>query len=195
VVKPGAAPVGTSLDGPRFEADHGPRLIRALTRKAIQTAPAGAAWIWLEDDGALWPLAEFVRYPLPSKVEVLAEALDPLFAMYPHVLGVVLTSDTLRLDGPIEPVTERHARGTGYLRTLPDGLVRESLVVHRPLVVPEQYALVCQLCADEPSWLDSALTRLGAPGGLTSLTTWRPARPTGAGHDPRRSSGGLYLPG
>jgi hypothetical protein len=107
---------------------------------------------------------------------------------------VVLTSDTLRLDGPIDPVTERYERGTGYVRTLPDGDIRESLVVHRPLVVPEQYAVLCELCANEPAWLDGALARLRVPGGTASLTTWRPARPEHRGPGPRRSVSGLYLP-
>jgi hypothetical protein len=191
VVKAGPAPVGTSLDGPPLESDQGPRLIRALTSKAIQTVAAGAAWIWLEDDGALWPLAAFARYALAQKVDVLTEALNPLFATYPHLLGVVLTSDTMRLTGPVVPATEQRPRGTGYLRTLPDGQVRESVVVHRALVVPEQYALVCQMCADEPAWLDGALARLGVHGGWASLTTWRPSS---TGDNPGRSPSGLYLP-
>jgi hypothetical protein len=91
-----------------------------------------------------------VGYPLSGKVEWFAEALASLFATYPHVLGVVLTSDALRRSGPAEPVTELCAQGAGYLRTLPDGQVRESVIVHRPVVVPEQYALVCQLCSEEP---------------------------------------------
>ncbi len=133
VVRPGAAPVGTSLTGPRFETDQGPRLLSALTQKAVKTTTAGAAWIWLEDDGALWPLADFVRNPLARKVDILTEALVPLFQAHPHVLGVVLTSDAMRLDGPIEPASEERPTGTGYQRTLPDGQVRESFVVHRPL--------------------------------------------------------------
>lgn len=193
VVRPGTAPVGNSLAGPRFETDHGHRLMSALTKKAISTTTAGAAWIWLEDDRALWPLADFVRNPLPRKIDILTEALAPLFQAYPHVLGVVLTSHPMRLDGPVEPATEERRTGTGHRRTLPDGLVRESLVVHRPLVVPGQYALVRQLCADEPAWLDGALARLGIPGGLASLTTW--AQPAAANDaTPHRSPAGLYLP-
>lgn len=194
VVRPGTAPVGTSLAGPRFETDHGYRLMSALTKKAISTTTAGAAWIWLEDDRALWPLADFVRNSLLRKIDILTDVLAPLFVAHPHVLGVVLTSGPMRLDGPVEPATEERPTGTGYRRTLPDGLVRESLVVHRPLVVPDQYALVRQVCADEPGWLDGALARLGIPGGLASLTTWaQPAAASAA--TTHRSPDGLYLPG
>jgi hypothetical protein len=185
----------TSLVGHRFEADQEYRLLSALGKKAIQTEPARAAWIWLEDYGAVWPTTAFARYALSQKVNLLVETFGPLLATHPHLLGVVLASDTLRLDGPLEPVTERQDGGTGFLRTLHDGRVRESVAIHRPLVVPDQYALVCQICAAEPSWLDVALDRLGVSGGLDSLTTARAAQPATAGDHLPRSPGGLYLPG
>jgi hypothetical protein len=75
-----------------------------------------------------------------------------------------------------------------------DHYVREALVVHRPLVVPEQYAMIRQLCADEPRWLDSALVRLGVPAGIASLTNWTLASTTAAPGTQRRSPMGLYLP-
>lgn len=193
IVERDAGPAQTSLAGPRFEVDQEHRLVRAVVRKAIQTEPARAAWIWLEDHGALWPKTAFASYSLTQKVTALADTLSPVFAAHPHLLGVVLTSDTLRLDGPVEPATERQDRGAAFLRTLPDGRVRQSVVVHRPLVVPGQYALACQLCTEEPSWLDNALARLGVPGGIASLTT-AAMHPAMADDRPRRSPEGLYLP-
>lgn len=195
-VEPDGESVKTSLAAPLFEEDQEQRFIRVLMQKAGQTASAGAAWIWLEDDGALWPMTAFARYPLKQKIEVLAETFGSLFAAHPHVLGVVVTSAPHRLDGPIEPADEASDRGSDYLRTLPDGMVRESIVIPRKLVVPEQYALVRQLCADEPSWLDHALARLSVPAGLNGLLSSWSAAPSGeAGVRHRRSPGGLYLPG
>jgi hypothetical protein len=98
------------------------------------------------------------------------------------VLGVVLTSGE---PGPTvqDEASVRNSRGAGFVRPLPSGQCRESVVVQRPLEVPGQFALVCQLCADEPQWLDEALARLGA-GCLQGLMG-----------PPPRSTGGLYLPG
>ncbi|MGW4214995.1 hypothetical protein ACWEIJ_43955 [Lentzea sp. NPDC004789] len=190
-VEPDAASVHTTLASPALEVDQQERLVRALMKKAVQTQSAGAAWIWLEDDGALWPMTAFARYPLTQKIRVLADTLGPLFTEHPHVLGVVVTSTEHRMDGPVDPDSEATEQGAGYLRTLPDGTVRESVVIPRNLVVPEQYALVRQLCADEPSWLDGALPRLGVPGGVNSLLSSQKS----TGVETRRSPGGLYLPG
>ncbi len=65
--------------------------------KAVKTESTGAAWLWLEDAGALWPLSTFAQDNLPHKEEVLRQALDPLFDAHPHVPGVVLTSGYLRI--------------------------------------------------------------------------------------------------
>ncbi|MGW4464734.1 hypothetical protein [Micromonospora sp. NPDC004704] len=187
--QPDPAPAGARIAGPMWEADQGPRLLQALMGKAVKTQSAGAAWLWLEDAGAVWPLTPFARDPLPQKIDVLRQALDPLFDAHPHVLGVVLTSGEMRLNGL--DATEAHHRGAAFRRTTPGSLARESIVVHRRLNVPGQYALITELCTEEPAWLDRALARLGIPGGVTALTT-PPARhvPTGA----QKHRSGLYLP-
>ncbi|MEU7923342.1 hypothetical protein [Micromonospora zamorensis] len=192
-VRPGPAPAGTVVSGPVWAADQGPRLLRALVAKAVKTESAGAAWLWLEDAGALWPLSAFAQDSLPRKEEALRQALDPLFDAHPHVLGVVLTSGQQRVGTPGNDIDHVGHRGVAFRRTLPGGLMRESVVVHRRLAVPWQYFLMAEMCADEPAWLDRALDALGVPGGLAALTM-RPAPPTKrwSSEGPRPSS--LYLP-
>lgn len=167
---------------PRFDQDQHDQVMRALNKKANQTRAAGAAWIWLEDGGALWPRTPFAASSLSDKIDTLVDVLDGFFAEHRHVLGVALTSGE---PGPSvhEDASVRNGRGAGFVRLLPSGECRESVVVQRPLEVPGQLALVSQLCADEPQWLDRALARLRA-GSLRSLMT-----------SPPRSTGGLYLPG
>jgi hypothetical protein len=173
---------GGTVVWPRFDRDQHDRLMRALNAKADQTRAAGAAWIWLEDGGALWPRTPFAVSSLSEKIDTLVDMLAGFFPEHPHVLGVVLTS------GEPEPrvqdeVSVGHRRGAGFVRLLPSGQLRESLVVRRQLDVPGQFELVCQLCASEPTWLDGVLSRLGV-GSLERLLI-----------SPLRTVGGLYLPG
>lgn len=192
-VRPGPAPAGTGVAGPVWAADQGPRLLRALMAKAVKTESAGAAWLWLEDAGALWPLSTFAQDSLPRKEEALRQALDPLFDAHPHVLGVVLTSGQQRVGTPGDDIDHVGHRGVAFRRTLPGGLMRESVVVHRRLAVPGQYRLMADMCADEPAWLDRALEVLGISGGLTALTI-RPAAPIQRLSPGAPRPSGLYLP-
>jgi len=147
----------------------------------------------LEDAGALWPFTPFAQDRLATELQTLRQSLDPLFDAHPHVLGVVLTSGELRYPSS-DDASERHHQGIALRRVLPGNLTRESLIVHRRLGVPGQYAMVTQLCADEPEWLDQALHRLGVPGGAATLTTW-PVHHGAPTADQRQSAHGLYLPG
>ena len=139
------------------------RLWRDLDKKARQTNAAGTAWVWVQDNSnTLWPLT--------PKVQALRELVNPLFDMHPHLAGVVLSSASMP-DGVGGHLDARLPEGLGFRRMLPGAKVRESIVLHRPFVVPGQLALITGLCADEPVWLDRALLRLGIPGGLASLTS------------------------
>lgn len=173
---------GGTVVWPPFDRDQHDRLMRALNAKAGQTKAAGAAWIWLEDGGALWPRTPFAAASLSEKIDTLVEMLAGFFPEHPHVLGVVLTSGE---PGPTAQTEASlgHGRGAGFVRLLPSGQLRESLVVRRQLDVPGQFELVCQLCTSEPTWLDEALSRLGV-GSLQRLLI-----------SPHRTVGGLYLPG
>ncbi|HTJ38114.1 MAG TPA: hypothetical protein VL738_33175 [Dactylosporangium sp.] len=130
------------------------RIVRAVELKAKQTRTEPAVWVWIEDEGALG--AGFA-----------AESLDRVFHAWPHLLGVVLSMTPP--PPPPPTATERFERGARFVRTLPGGPVRESVVVHRPGPEPFGFQLVYSLCSDEPAWLDAALARLGHPGGLRSL--------------------------
>lgn len=166
---------------PRFDQDQHDRLMRALNQKAEKTRSAGAAWIWLEDCGALWPRTPFAASALSVKIDTLVDVLRDFFTEHRHVLGVVVTSGQPEPAAPDE-ASVRTSRGAGFVRLLPSGQRRESVVVQRPLAVPGQFALVCQLCDNEPRWLDEALARLGA-GSLKTVMA-----------PPLRSTDGLYLP-
>jgi hypothetical protein len=155
---------------PRFDRDQQHRFMRALDAKAEQTRAAGAAWIWLEDGGALWPRTPFAASSLSEKIDTLVDLLDRYFPEHPHVLGVVLTSGE---PGPVPQgeASVRHPRGAGFVRELPSGQLRESVVVRRRLDVPGQFELVSQLCTTEPSWLGHALVRLLPPHLLLSVSS------------------------
>jgi hypothetical protein len=56
--------------------DQHDRLMRALNQKAAQTKAARAAWIWLEDCGALWPRTPFAASSLAEKIATLVDTLD-----------------------------------------------------------------------------------------------------------------------
>lgn len=71
-------------------------------------------------------------------------------------------------------------------------MVRESIVVHRRLSVPGQYAVITTMCSVEPGWLNHALARLGVPGGIATLTTWPAYQTQSPAAGLRRS--GLYVP-
>jgi hypothetical protein len=152
---------GGRLVWPEFDQDQQFRLLSALVKKAEQTRAAGAAWIWFEDAGAVWPRTPFAATPISEKIDTLVDVLDDLFRSNPHIVGVVLTSGEA---GPINQAdaSVEHARGAGFVRLLPTGRLRESVIVHRELTVPGQLELVRQLCASEPTWLDNALILLGA---------------------------------
>ncbi|MFG2036495.1 hypothetical protein [Dactylosporangium sp. NPDC048998] len=152
------------------------RLVRAVELKAKQTRSAPAAWVWIEDGGALWSLPGFGDRPARERIDLVAEALDRVFATWPHLCGVVLaTTPSPPAPAASSPspvavaVTERHDRGAALLRVLPDGRTRDTVVVHRPALDAAQFGLVHRLCADEPAWLDAALARLGLPGGVAAL--------------------------
>lgn len=172
---------GGTLVWPEFDRDQQFRLLSALVKKAEQTRAAGAAWIWFEDAGAVWPRTPFATTPISEKIDTLAGVLADLFRSHPHVVGVVLTS------GDLEPVRQvetsvDHPRGAGFVRLLPTGQLRESVTVHRNLVVPGQFELVRRLCATEATWLNEALVRLGV-GPVHSLL-----------ETPQSPSSALYLP-
>lgn len=172
---------GGKLIWPEFDRDQQFRLLSALAKKAERTQAAGAAWIWFEDAGAVWPRTPFATAPISEKIDILVNVLDEMFRSNPHVVGVVLTS------GEAEPVSLSetfvdHPRGAGFVRRLPTGQLRESVLVHRKLVVPGQFEFVRRLCETEPTWLNDALVRLDTAPVHRLLAT------------PVQQASSLYLP-
>jgi hypothetical protein len=166
--RPGDAPRGTIVTGPLTEVDQGWRLLGKLRGKCETTRGAGTAWMWVEDHvGLSHPHAAFNRMPLHGKIDALGQLLGPLLKQHPHVAGVVV-STTARQQLPQPESAERPA-GLGLRRALPLDRVRETLIIHRRLVLHDQIQILARLCHTEPGWLDWALARLRVPAGLASL--------------------------
>lgn len=159
-VQPGEEPEGLALHGPQVNVDLGARLHGVLDKKAVQTRDAGLAWVWVEDYGGLYPYTPFVRMPLRGKLSAFGTLAGPMLAERTHVAGVVWTR-AVRAQAPIdEDVVDRS--GFAVQRGLSGGMVRETVTVHRRLVLPDQLRIIASLTNAEPRWLDWALDRLGS---------------------------------
>jgi hypothetical protein len=175
-VRPGTAPKGTSTRGPYLTSDDGSRLARSIDRKGAQTRGVGIAWVWAEDFGGMHPIAPFTSMPIDAKLEALAELIRPILKERPHLAGIVWSSGQWNTQAP--PDTQAHTlAGIGLQRALPVERVRQSVILNRRLILPDQTARMAQICGAEPRWLSWALARLGIEGGVSALLTQKqPAR-------------------
>jgi hypothetical protein len=175
VVRPGAAPPGTSTRGPYLATDDGARLARCLDHKGAQTRNAGIAWVWAEDFGGIHPLSAFAGMALEGKLEALADLAAPVLGDRTHLAGI--TWSTAQWCSPVlaDKQTE-NLSGIALQRALPIDRVRQSIVLNRRLILPGQTVRIVQICDAEPRWLDWALVRLGIAGGLNALLA-RPSPP------------------
>ncbi|MCL7493764.1 hypothetical protein M8I34_20520 [Streptomyces sp. MCA2] len=169
-VHPGTAPPGTTLTGETVESDQGKRLLGKVRGKCAKTQGAGTAWIWVEDHSGLFRLpTAFAGMSLAAKTDALAALLGPLLEEYVHVAGVVVSNVAhRRLPLPRDEDAPRPAV-QGFQRGLPIDRVRETIVIPRRIVLPEQTSLIARMCDAEAGALDWALGKLGVPGGVTSL--------------------------
>ncbi|MER6801579.1 MULTISPECIES: hypothetical protein [Streptomyces] len=169
-VRPGTAPEGTTLSGDTVESDQGRRLLGKVRSKCAKTAGAGTAWIWVEDHSGFFHLpTPFAGMSLAAKTDALADLLGPLLAEYVHVAGIIV-SNAARRRLPLPPDEDAlRPAAQGFRRGLPLDRVRETIVIPRRIVLPEQTSLIARMCDDEAAALDWALGRLGVPGGVTSL--------------------------
>jgi hypothetical protein len=155
----GASADGT-LSGPDVSIDQSRRLAGVIDRKAAQTRGASMAWIWIEDHGGLHQLTPFSSMPIQDKVDAFSGLTGPLLAGRNHIAGIVwsraVRSDSLR-SGEVES-----PRGLAIERPLAGGQVRQSVVVHRDLVIPDQLDVLARILDREPQWLDWALHELRA---------------------------------
>ncbi|MET7436785.1 hypothetical protein ACWERY_10910 [Streptomyces sp. NPDC004082] len=177
-IRPGKAPRGTTLTGQTVESDQGQRLLSKVRGKCAKTAGAGTAWIWVEDHSGLlnFPMP-FTDLTLAAKTDALADLLGPLLADYVHVAGIVV-SNAARRQLPLpkdEDAVQASARG--FLRGLPLDRVRETIVIPRRILLPEQTSVIARMCDTEGASLDWVLAKLGIPGGVMSLLADSSPRP------------------
>lgn len=169
-VHPGTAPQGTTLTGDTVESDQGKRLLDKVQGKCAKTRGAGTAWIWVEDHSGLFHLPmPFAGLPLAAKTDALADLLGPLLEEYVHVAGIIVSNAAhRRLPLPPDEDALRPA-AQGFQRGLPLDRVRETIVIPRRILLPEQTNLIARMCDAEAAVLDWALGKLDVPGGVTSL--------------------------
>jgi hypothetical protein len=169
-VNPGTAPQGTTLTGDTVESDQGKRLLGKVRGKCAKTHGAGTAWIWVEDHSGLFHFpTPFAGMSLAAKTDALAELVAPLLAEYVHVAGIVV-SNAARRRLPLPPDEDApRLAAQGFRRGLPLDRVRETIVIPRRILLPEQTSLIARMCDVEATALDWALGKLGVPGGVTSL--------------------------
>lgn len=184
-VRPGTAPKGTSTHGPYLTSDDGSRLARSIDRKGAQTRGAGIAWVWAEDFGGMHPVAPFTSMPIDAKLEALAGLVRPILDDRLHLAGIVWSSGQWPTQAP--PDAQAHTpAGIGLQRALPVERVRQSIILNRRLILPDQTARMAQICEAEPRWLNWALARLGIAGGVSALLTQK--------QPPRAAKSRLWLP-
>lgn len=169
-VHPGKAPLGTILSGDTVESDQGRRLLGKVRGKCVKTTGAGTAWIWVEDHSGLFHFpTPFAEMSLAAKTDALADLLGPLLAEYVHVAGIVVSNGARRCF-PLPPNEDAlRPAAQGFRRGLPLDRVRETIVIPRRILLPEQTALIARMCDAEADSLDWALGELGVPGGVASL--------------------------
>lgn len=176
-VRPGSQPPGTGTTGPYLNLDFSARLAGILDRKGAQTRGAGVAWIWIEDHGGVHPLHPFFKTPLAPMIRELGHIVRSALADRSHVAGAAWS----RAEKCWPPVPDEQAeeeRGLAFQRGLPVEHLRRTIIVNRSLILPGQTRLLAQACDREPLWLDWALAQLGIKGGVKSLLSHPPQRPT-----------------
>jgi len=170
--------------GPLQQQDVWARVGTRLEEKANQTCGGPPAWLRLDDVGALFKLTDWSTRPLTQRLEQLADNVAISLADAPHVRGVILTGAVqYAADGAVgatawaksgrmvgvpdqNPSRQRLAEGPAALwRILPGSWQRLSFVIptrHDHIVLPAGTGLEPGLWyAEEPAWLDRALSHLG----------------------------------
>ena len=173
-VSPGRWLAGAELSGPLVEADQGTRILGKLAKKAAQTRAARSIWIWIEDHGALHPLTPFRVESLEHKVRSMRDLVTSELAESSHIAGVVFSSVARNWETTEDEMVEAPG-GVALVRGVDANRVRESIVIPQQLSSVEG-TMVVRLCADESSWLDWALKRLGIEGGALSLLSHQELR-------------------
>jgi hypothetical protein len=180
-VRPGAAPPNTSTKGPTSSQT----TARASPGKSIERAPRHVARVsrgsGLKTTEATSPQrlqqhahrgqARSPRQPCCSR------AADRL-----HPAGIGWSAAQWNSSPPSDSQAQTESG-----RALPVDRVRQSIILNRRLILPDQTARVVQLCCAEPRWLDWVLAQLDITGGVNALLTQPPpVQKSGCGHRPPR---------
>ncbi|MFG2601020.1 hypothetical protein [Streptomyces sp. NPDC048462] len=111
----------------------------------------------------------FAAMSLPAKTDALADLFGPLLEEYVHVAGIIVSNAARRrLPLPLDEDALRPA-AQGFQRGLPLDRIRETIVIPRKILLPDQTNLIARMCDAEAAVLDWALLRLDVPGGVRSL--------------------------
>jgi hypothetical protein len=113
---------------------------------------------------------------IEAKLGALADLAGPVLADRTHLAGIAWSA--AQWCSAVLPDTRaQNLAGVALQRALPIERVRQSIVLNRRLILPNQTARVVQICDAEPRWLDWALARLGITGGVNALLAQPSAAP------------------
>lgn len=111
--------------------------------------------------------------PIDAKLDALTDLAAPILTQRSHLAGI--TWSTAQWCTPVPPDAQAQTlSGIALQRALATDRVRQSVILNRRLILPDQTARVVRLCEAEPRWLDWALLQLGIPGRVGTLLTQRP---------------------
>lgn len=167
VVEPGRAPVGTELEGPTIEAEVGRRIHDRVRTKALQVSAASAAWLWVENHGAIDMLTPIYHRPLVEQVRAFGDLTLPALSEVPSVQGLTFSTSGRRTY-PLPPREDvRIGNWRGCSQPVQVDRVRTS--IHLPAKNGWAAELAWSLVDREPLWLTWALDMLDVGGTIRDL--------------------------
>lgn len=166
----GQRPDSTSHEGPMLGDDLWPRFVTRLREKAEQTRGSDRAWIRIDELGGLFMLTSAYHLSLPDRLGTLIHNIAVELDDYSHVEGVIVSHGASPDWTPMttelgvregisnSAVVDRRLPGARRRTAYVVRLRRSGLILPSHLVVePERWY------ADEGTWLDWALNKLGKP--------------------------------
>ncbi len=168
---------GQQLTGPPQQIDAAHRILNKLAEKTEQTRAAGVAWVLLEDRNNAMRLTDFYAAPLADKIPQLHTLVADVLDQHSHLAEIIWTCTARAVTPP--PAADAHSdTGSAIQRALPGCRVRQSVLIPRRILLPDQTRLLTRLLQQEPGWLDGAHARLGYRGGFASLLAAPPPATT-----------------
>ncbi|MFC5009525.1 hypothetical protein [Nocardioides plantarum] len=161
LVAPGDAPTGVELVGPSIEVDVGSRIRERVSHKARQVESAPAAWLWVENHGAVDLLSPVASASLPDQLDAYRALLFDAAAATASVQGLTFSSAGRRRWPPVTP--EHVVTGVNRAAVHPVPLDRARTTYHLPGVDGPVSSVMWRLVEQDSTWLDVALMKLGSP--------------------------------